>query len=150
MLDRAAWHGAAPLVRELVTQVVAPTGCEVEVRYDHGVPPVVNESVSTRIFTHAIEAIGPDVLTDTRQSGGGEDFSWYLEDVPGLPFDAIVFGVVPEPKTTKNRVHWDVWGDTEALLAAGARLIRRRDDEIDWDVLADPEGNEFDVFTRAD
>ena len=35
------------------------------------------------MLTHAIEAIGPDVLADTRQSGGGEDFSWYLEEVPG-------------------------------------------------------------------
>jgi len=47
------------------------------------VPPVVNEDVSTRILMHAIEAVGPDVLADTRQSGGGEDFSWYLEEVPG-------------------------------------------------------------------
>ena len=28
------------------------------------------------------------------------------------------------------------------------RLLRSRDDEIGWDVLADPEGNEFCVFTR--
>lgn len=46
-------------------------------------PPVVNEEISTRILAHAIEAIGPGVLADTRQSGGGEDFSWYLEEVPG-------------------------------------------------------------------
>ncbi len=52
-------------------------------QYRRGVPPVVNEEISTRILTHAIEAIGPDVLCDTRQSGGGEDFSWYLEEVPG-------------------------------------------------------------------
>ena len=47
-------------------------------------------------------------------------------------------------------MHWDVWGDTETFLAAGARLLRGRDDEIGWDVLADPEGNEFCVFTRHD
>jgi hypothetical protein len=45
-------------------------------------------------------------------------------------------------------MHWDVWGETETFLAAGARLLRGRDDEIGWDVLADPEGNEFCVFTR--
>jgi len=39
--------------------------------------------ISTRIFTHAIEAVSPDALAETRQSGGGEDFSWYLEEVPG-------------------------------------------------------------------
>lgn len=30
---------------------------------------------------------------------------------------------------------------------AAPPLLRARDDEIGWDVLADPEGNEFCVFT---
>ncbi len=53
---------------------------------------------------------------------------------------------VVEPKTVKNRVHVDVVGDRDALLAAGATLLRARDAEIGWDVLADPEGNEFCCF----
>jgi hypothetical protein len=53
---------------------------------------------------------------------------------------------VPEPKVGKNRMHFDVLGDTSALLTAGARPVRMRDDDIEWDVLADPEGNEFCVF----
>jgi hypothetical protein len=60
---------------------------------------------------------------------------------------------VPEPKIVKNRMHLDVLGDTQALLAAGATLLRLRDADtepdgaIEWDVLADPEGNEFCVFS---
>jgi hypothetical protein len=54
---------------------------------------------------------------------------------------------VPERKTVKNRMHLDVWGDTEQILALGATLLRHRNAEIEWDVLADPEGNEFCVFT---
>lgn len=73
--------------------------------------------------------------------------SWYLENVPGMPWE-LIFQGVPEPKTVKNRVHWDLWGVTSDFLAAGATLQRARDDEISWDVLADPEGNEFCVFTR--
>jgi hypothetical protein len=63
--------------------------------------------------------------------------------------DGPLFWVVPVPekKTVKNRLHLDVFGDTEELLLAGATLLRRRDDEIEWDMLADPEGNEFCVFT---
>jgi hypothetical protein len=59
---------------------------------------------------------------------------------------------VPEPKASKNRMHFDVVGDTSALLTAGARMVRLRDADtepdgaIEWDVLADPEGNEFCVF----
>ena len=79
---------------------------------------------------------------------GGAFFS--LGPVPGAPFDNMSFVAVPEPKTTKNRVHWDVTGSAPALLEAGARMLRpsTEDPEPDrkWDVLADPEGNEFCVF----
>jgi hypothetical protein len=54
---------------------------------------------------------------------------------------------VSEPKIIKNRMHFDVDGDVEELLALGATLVRKRDDDIGWTVLADPEGNEFCVFT---
>lgn len=53
---------------------------------------------------------------------------------------------VPEPKSTKNRMHLDVRGDTGELLAMGATLLRRHSSGTEWDVLADPEGNEFCVF----
>ena len=45
-------------------------------------------------------------------------FSW-IDQASGMPW-AMVFQWVPEPKTVKNRMHWDVWGETEDLLAAGA------------------------------
>ncbi len=53
---------------------------------------------------------------------------------------------VSEPKTTENRMHLDVRGDTEELIALGARVLRRRSAAAEWDVLCDPEGNEFCVF----
>jgi hypothetical protein len=53
---------------------------------------------------------------------------------------------VPEPKTVKNRMHIDVWGDVNDLLESGATLVRARGGDIEWDILADPEGNEFCVF----
>jgi hypothetical protein len=75
-------------------------------------------------------------------------FSW-IDEVSGMPWP-MVFQSVPEPKTVKNRIHWDVWGETATFRTAGATLLRGRDDEIGWDVLADPEGNEFCVFTRPE
>jgi amidohydrolase len=81
--SRETWLTLEGLVRETVSALLAPLGIEYSVQYRQGVPPVVNEEHATRIMTHAIEAVGPDALADTRQSGGGEDFSWYLEEVPG-------------------------------------------------------------------
>ena len=77
----------------------------------------------------------------------------WLEDVPSFPYPYWVFAPVPEPKTAKNRVHWDVDladAAVDDLLGAGAVLLRAQDDEIGWTVLADPEGNEFCVFARVD
>ena len=76
----------------------------------------------------------------------GKPYYW-LENVPGLPFPYWVFIRVPEPKTVKNRIHWDVTADElQPVLDAGATLLRPKDDEIGWHVCADPEGNEFCVF----
>ena len=82
----------------------------------------------------------------------GSPYVW-IENAAGFPFMFWVFQQVPEPKTVKNRVHWDVTlvdSTVEGLIAAGAVLVRPRDDEIQWSVLADPEGNEFCVFDRRD
>ena len=90
------------------------------------------------------DAIGGRVELDAAEGWAA------LEDVPGAPFACFVFVPVPEPKTVKNRVHWDLDaagpGTVEALVGRGARVLRAPDDEISWTVMADPEGNEFCVF----
>jgi hypothetical protein len=74
----------------------------------------------------------------------------YIETVPGAPLEAVAFVPVPEPKTVKNRIHIDVTTpDVQLLLDAGARLVRAKDDEISWTVLADPDGNEFCAFVAS-
>ena len=60
-----------------------------------------------------------------------------------MPFESMVFAPVPEPKTVKNRLHWDVYGDVDDLVARGATPLWEMPR---WRVLADPEGNEFCVF----
>jgi len=54
---------------------------------------------------------------------------------------------VPEFKAGKNRMHIDVQGDVDELIALGAKVVRPEDDEIEWTIMADPEGNEFCVST---
>jgi Glyoxalase-like domain len=73
----------------------------------------------------------------------------YLEEIPGCPWESLDFAGVPEPKTTKNRVHLDVTtDDLDALVAHGATVLRAKGDGgLGWTVLADPDGNEFCAFT---
>ena len=88
-----------------------------------------------------------EVFGATPQHDDEHGFSW-LERIPEAPFEALVFVPVPEPKTVKNRIHWDVeTASLDGLIAHGARILRERDDEIRWTVMADPEGNEFCAFT---
>lgn len=87
------------------------------------------------------DVLGATVVHDER------GFSW-VHEIPGAPFESLDFVPVPEQKTVKNRIHWDVdTGDLDALVATGATVLRPRDDEIGWTVMADPEGNEFCAFT---
>jgi hypothetical protein len=82
--------------------------------------------------------------------GVTENDGWStLEDVPGMPILTMDFVPVPEPKTAKNRIHWDVTVPAVApLVEAGARVLREPGGDIGWHVLADPEGNEFCAFTE--
>lgn len=60
----------------------------------------------------------------------------------------LLFLIVPEGKTVKNRLHFDLTPDTtkqaevERLLGLGARIYETFDG---WVVMQDPEGNEFCV-----
>lgn len=80
-----------------------------------------------------------------------------------FPFEqvppALVFVSVPEGKTVKNRLHIDLAPHTsddrvaeiERLLAMGAtRVDVGQGADVTWDVLADPEGNEFCVLSSRD
>jgi hypothetical protein len=118
-------------------------------QHDHLLKTVVIDSVESRAMAHWWQGL----LGGTIGSDEENDWHWVTE-IDGVPFEGLDFGPVPEPKTVKNRVHWDVelndgveLGDLEA---AGATVLRRPDDEIRWTIMADPEGNEFCVFEQRD
>lgn len=84
VLDRDAWNDAPKIVAQVVRDVIAPTGATVDIEYLRGRPPVVNDAGAIGILSVAtVAAAGPAAVAETPQSMGGEDFSWYLEQVPG-------------------------------------------------------------------
>jgi len=74
---------------------------------------------------------------------------------PDDPTDAcaaLVFVPVPEGKVVKNRLHFDLAPDDQAveverLTALGARRVDVGQGAAAWVVMADPEDNEFCVLT---
>lgn len=77
------------------------------------------------------------------------EYSW-VDDIAGAPVESFDFPPVPEGKTVKNRLHWEVnlAGDTtvDDLVSRGATVLLPQGDDRAWTVMADPEGNEFCVF----
>jgi len=117
--SRQTWLALEEIVRQTVEALLSPLAIEHTLLYRRGVPPVVNEDVSTRILSHAIEAIDPDALADTRQSSGGEDFSWYLEEIPGA---MARLGVWPGEGPQLD-LHQPTFDLDERALAIGLRVM---------------------------
>jgi amidohydrolase len=84
ILNRDAWRGAPDLITKLIRDVVAATGAEAEVHYTRGVPPVINDRMASAVIAGAAgAALGADRVVEAEISMGGEDFSFYVEQVPG-------------------------------------------------------------------
>jgi amidohydrolase len=75
-------------IESLVTNVCSTYRAKCQVKYRRGVPSVQNDQFLTRLVEEAgLEAWGRDrVLILTEPSMGAEDFSLYLEQVPGTMF----------------------------------------------------------------
>ena len=120
-LDQAAWEGAQELVEDLVRAIVAPYNVRAEVSYDRNVPPVENEAASIGILTAAVSATeGPESVVTTERSLGGEDFSWYLGDIPGA---LARLGVRPPQATAEVDLHQGLFDADERAISVGARIL---------------------------
>ncbi|WP_432117188.1 M20 family metallopeptidase [Streptomyces sp. bgisy032] len=83
-LDIEAWRQAPDVVVAAIDEIANLYRAKSEINYVRGVPPVVNEPGVTELLRDAMIARrGVESVIGTEQSLGGEDFSWYLEHVPG-------------------------------------------------------------------
>lgn len=127
MLDGTYWDQLAAIVTELAEQIVAPTGVELKIDYDPGVPAVVNDGALVALQTQAaISAFGPEAVSDTPQSMGGEDFAWYLQTVPG----ALARLGVRTPGHPSGDLHQSDFDIDERALGVGIRFTAALLDEI--------------------
>lgn len=89
--------------------------------YVRGVPPVVNDVVVTELLRDAQTARrGLYAIEDTEQSLGGEDFSWYLEQVPGA---MARLGVRPPGDSTRYDLHRGDFDVDEQAIAVAVELF---------------------------
>jgi predicted enzyme related to lactoylglutathione lyase len=92
-----------------------------------------------------------EALHRTVNDGATEDFASIAADTDSRLGPSLMFHKVPEGKTVKNRVHFDleaaeVLTEADRLTSLGAKQIRSlAENNNRWISFIDPEGNEFDL-----
>src|SRR3954451_5502810 len=95
-------------------------GATAEVDYFRGTQAVINDEYSAKLVQKVTsEAFGEDVVYDEKPTMGGEDFSFYLDEVPGS--FALVGAGNPE-KDTEWAHHHGKFNVDEDALSTGAEL----------------------------
>ncbi|MER7959450.1 amidohydrolase [Streptomyces sp. NPDC096030] len=120
-LDLPAWRDAPDLVHAAIDEIATLHRAKSTINYVRGVPPVVNDPVVTELLRDAMTARrGAEQVEDTEQSLGGEDFSWYLEHVPGA---MARLGVRAPGDTTRRDLHAGDFDVDERAIAVGVEFF---------------------------
>ncbi|WP_395572214.1 M20 family metallopeptidase [Streptomyces sp. BK79] len=120
-LDLDAWRQAPDLVVGAIDEIANLYRAKSEITYVRGVPPVVNEVTSTELLQAAMVARrGTDSVETTEQSLGGEDFSWYLEQVPGA---MARLGVRPPGERVIRDLHQGDFDVDEHAITVGVEMF---------------------------
>ncbi|MEV6112157.1 amidohydrolase [Streptomyces sp. NPDC052109] len=120
-LDLETWRQAPDIVHAAIDEVATMHRAKSEITYVRGVPPVVNERESTELLRRAMAARrGRDSVESTEQSLGGEDFSWYLEQVPGA---LARLGVRRPGERTVRDLHQGDFDADEHAITVGVELF---------------------------
>jgi predicted enzyme related to lactoylglutathione lyase len=112
---------------------------------------VIDAADPSRLAAFWAAALGWEVVSDEADEAVVAPPGFSYPDAAALP---LVFVPVTYPKTGKNRVHLDLSStsdedqaaEIERVLALGASRADIGQGDVPWEVLADPEGNEFCVL----
>ncbi|MEU1122930.1 VOC family protein [Streptomyces sp. NPDC005899] len=141
VIDANDPHGQADFWAEALGYLVEDNSALIGRLLEAGALPgaAVVESHGRHAFRDLVAVRHPD---DPYEEGSGTGLGRRL-----------LFQRVPEPKTVKNRLHLDVHAppgqrdaEVERLVSLGASVLRSVEEPGgSWQVLLDPEGNEFCV-----
>ncbi|MDR1634018.1 MAG: amidohydrolase [Bifidobacteriaceae bacterium] len=118
--DMRTWHRAAEIVKQAVPLLADLYGIRAELDYQSGVPPVVNDPAVAGLMGAAARAVlgGNNVLV-ADQSMGGEDFAWYLREVPG----ALMRLGVRIPGAQPADLHQPDFDPDEGAIRVGVEVL---------------------------
>ncbi|MDR1825482.1 MAG: amidohydrolase [Bifidobacteriaceae bacterium] len=118
--DVRSWHQAADVLAEAVPKIAAPYGVETELDHQRGVPPVENDPAVAGLMDVAARAtLGDAKVLTAEQSLGGEDFAWYVREIPG----ALMRLGVHEPGGPVHDLHQADFDIDEAAIPVGVEVM---------------------------
>lgn len=120
-LEISAWEDAPDLITALIGEIAEMYSATAEIDYRRGVPPVVNNGRCTDWLEQAaLEELGIGSVVLAEQSLGGEDFAWYLRDVPG---SLARLGVRTPGDRVSRDIHQGTFDADERAISIGVRLM---------------------------
>jgi len=138
-MDQRAWNLAPDVILELVDAIASIYGAKTELEYVRGVPPVVNDEHVVDLMREAAHRVmaapggaGSEGIVPVEQSMGGEDFSWYLQQVPGA---MARLGVRTPGDPTPRDLHQPAFHADEAAIAVGVRFFAQCVIASEWAVV---------------
>lgn len=122
-------------LRQIASGVAAAYGAVIELEYEDGYPPTVNDASMAEVVERAARRVVGEGTTEPYLSMGGEDMAYYLHNVPGCFFfvgsaaPGESAGTVPH-----HCAHFDF--DERAMLVGASVFI-----EIIMEMLGDGDGD---------
>ncbi len=118
---RDARQTALKAIHEISHTLTNQTGCKIEWRLGFSAPSVVNDTGTVAVIKDAArKLLGSDAIEPIGQpSMGGEDFSYYLEHIPGAMFR---IGSSSE-QIGKHPLHSPNFDIDERVIAIGVKLL---------------------------
>ena len=128
---RAYTEDNRQLIKKRMKEIIAGTektfGTKIELDYEDGYPPTVNDPTAADNLLNAAQKIVGDGAGNPYLSMGAEDFSYFLQKVPGCYF---LVGSAPkdrEPLSVPHHCsHFDI--DERALLIGSSVYLQLVDD----------------------
>jgi amidohydrolase len=107
-------------MEQIVKGVCEGTGASYNLEYQRGYPPLVNHAAETDVVRRAIEGSDRCALVEMKPIMGGEDFAYYLQEVPGCFF---FVGVGNEDKGAIYPHHHPKFDIDEDALSIGVEAL---------------------------
>lgn len=117
---RSAWDLAPELLARMVPAIAEPLGAQWELEHQRGAPPIMNDPWAISMVTRAaVSVLGEQGVVPTKQSAGGEDFSWYGEHAP-VGFFRLG---VRHPGAARTDLHASSFDVDEAAIPIGTKIL---------------------------